>query len=558
MRTLNGLGGLSMQSRASCRFHSVQRLHLSHLRRFSSVPSKRSDVIIGIGSNAGGVLRLQNIEKALKKIGELVGPVVGTSCLYATSPHHSFDTSSPPSFLNACIRIQTPLSPHESLKALKSIENMFGRNSVGTPGVASRSRVYSSRPLDLDILFFDRLTLESPDLSIPHPRLHTRPFVLEPLADLCPDWEHPTLKRTVAAILLRLELSKGKERGDGDGVVKRVFPLGSRLLWSLENRRSFDLEDDTWDLEGVKGGRLGPLPTRIMGILNVTPDSFSDGGKYFSVEKAVEQALAMHEEGADMIDIGGESTRPGAVQPLEEEEMRRVIPVIQKIREVSPNLPISIDTRRASVAEAAVGAGADLVNDVTGGVHDSGMAGAVSRSRASFCVMHMRGDPGTMDSLCEYEGEGGVVGEVGGALFRRLADLSGDGGGDREAGGVIPLWRMCADVGLGFAKTPQQSLSLLRELPQIRARLPRGVPLLVGYSRKRLIAHVINQSRSKRMSSNDASIPPAVPMEERDVTGAAAAFWCAQHHAEIVRVHDVKTTRLGRALADGMFREAEK
>jgi len=246
---------------------------------------------------------------------------------------------------------------------------------------------------------------------------------------------------------------------------------------------------------------------RIAGILNVTPDSFSDGARYPGVDAAVARGLQLWSEGADWVDVGGESTRPGAEPVPPAEERRRVVPVVAALAEAGA--PVSIDTRRPEVAEAALAAGARVVNDV-GGLSAPGMIEVVAEAGAGAVIMHMRGLPATMQRDTRYED---VVAAVSGFLAERLSAA--------RAGGIREIW---LDPGLGFGKSAEQNMALLRRLPAL-ARL--GAPLYVGASRKRFIGHITGVERpADRLGGS---------------LGAAAA--AAVAGAAVVRVHDVAATR---------------
>jgi dihydropteroate synthase len=238
----------------------------------------------------------------------------------------------------------------------------------------------------------------------------------------------------------------------------------------------------------------------------VTPDSFSDGGRYLDPDAAAERGLAMAAEGADVIDVGGESTRPGADPVPAEEERDRVVPVIKWLA-AALTIPISVDTSKPEVAAAALEAGACIVNDVTG-ARDERMFAVASGAGAGMVLMHMRGDPATMRELTDYDD---VVAEVRAYLHERVEAAL--------AAGVDP-GRLCIDPGIGFAKTPEQSLLLLRE---IESFLGFGRPVLVGPSRKSFIGHVLGVDVDARLEGT-----------------AAAVAWCATKGVHIVRVHDVR------------------
>ncbi|HYW29069.1 MAG TPA: dihydropteroate synthase [Gaiellales bacterium] len=231
-----------------------------------------------------------------------------------------------------------------------------------------------------------------------------------------------------------------------------------------------------------------PAPA-IMGVINVTPDSFSDGGDNLQPEVAVEYGLELERAGADIIDIGGESTRPGAEPVTVKRELQRVIPVIEGLRERSA-IPISVDTMKAEVARRAIAAGAGFVNDVTALRHDPEMAGVVAEARVPLCLMHMQGTPRTMQNDPRYAD---VVGEVSEFLLERA--------GYAEAAGIDP-GLICIDPGIGFGKTIEHNLTLLRDLGRI-ARL--GFPVLVAVSRKRFLGQITGQAEKQRVAGTVAA-----------------------------------------------------
>jgi dihydropteroate synthase len=250
----------------------------------------------------------------------------------------------------------------------------------------------------------------------------------------------------------------------------------------------------------VCGARPG-----VMGIVNVTPDSFSDGGRFLDPDAAVAHGLDLVAAGADVLDVGGESTRPGAEPVGEDDELRRVLPVIERLA-AEAGVPVSIDTSKARVAEVALAAGATIVNDVAAGA-DPAMFAAVATAGAGLVVMHMRGEPRTMQQDPHYDD---VVVEVGDFLVDRLATA-------RDAG--IPVAALCADPGLGFGKTGAHNLELLARLPELVDRL--DVPVLVGPSRKSFIGRVVGDD-----------------LVARDDGTLATAVWAVDHGARMVRVHD--------------------
>lgn len=276
-------------------------------------------------------------------------------------------------------------------------------------------------------------------------------------------------------------------------------------------------------MELILGEYRLPLGQRtyVMGILNVTPDSFSDGGQYLDPGRAVARGLEMVAQGADLIDVGGESTRPGAEPVPVEEELRRVIPVIRRLaREV--RVPISIDTYKARVAEAAVDAGARLLNDISAGRFDPEMPRLAARTGLPLVVMHMKGTPRTMQEAPWYED---VVGEVDQFFRERIQALT-------EAGVVRE--QLILDPGLGFGKRTQDNLVLLGQLGRFRHW---GLPLLVGPSRKSFLGEVLGTPPQDRLEGTLAAVVTAV------VQGA-----------DLVRVHDVEAIDRARRVVDALVR----
>jgi dihydropteroate synthase len=247
--------------------------------------------------------------------------------------------------------------------------------------------------------------------------------------------------------------------------------------------------------------------TLLMGIVNVTPDSFSDGGQFLDPDDAVKQGLRMVAEGADILDLGGESTRPGSDPVSAEEELLRVLPVIAGLVSETPQIPVSIDTRKADVAREALDAGACIVNDVSAGA-DPEMFDRVRETGAGMVLMHMKGDPKTMQDQPTYHD---VVAEVRGFLAGRI---------DAAVAAGIERDRLCIDPGIGFGKDLRHNLTLLRDVARLR---DLDVPVLVGPSRKRFIGTLTDTETDDRLEGT-----------------AGAVAWCAANGVDIVRVHDVK------------------
>jgi len=272
------------------------------------------------------------------------------------------------------------------------------------------------------------------------------------------------------------------------------------------------------------GDRAVPLGERtlVVGVVNVTPDSFSDGGLFAGVDEAVEHGARLVDDGADLVDVGGESTRPGSDPVPVDEELRRVVPVIEGVVKSRPEVVVSVDTRKAEVARAALDVGAVVVNDVTGGI-DPSLLEAVAEARAGVILMHMLGEPKTMQEDPRYTD---VVAEVHEFLRERIESAVFSG---------IPEERICIDPGIGFGKSVEHNLALLRAVPALRLL---GAAVMVGASRKRFIGSLTGVD------------DPADRLEG----SLAVAVLAAAHGADLVRVHDVKETVRALKVADAVVR----
>ncbi|HIK03759.1 MAG TPA: dihydropteroate synthase [Trichormus sp. M33_DOE_039] len=264
--------------------------------------------------------------------------------------------------------------------------------------------------------------------------------------------------------------------------------------------------------------------TYLMGVLNVTPDSFSDGGEFNTTTAALSQAQALVAAGVDIIDVGGQSTRPGAEQITLEAELNRVLPVLEVLRP-KISVPISVDTTRAEVAKASILAGADIINDISGGTFDAQMLPTVASLGVPIVLMHIRGTPQTMQQMTDYQD---VVQEIAEFLAQQIA-IAIDLGVDPE--------KIVIDPGIGFAKNYEQNLEILRRLGELRSL---NHPILVGVSRKSFIGRILNQ-----------------PEPKARVWGTAAACCAAIFNgADILRVHDVKEMCDVSQVADTLFRDS--
>nr|GEU45346.1 folate synthesis bifunctional protein, mitochondrial [Tanacetum cinerariifolium] len=464
------------------------------------VHSQEQEVVIALGSNVGD--RLNNFNEALSQMKKFGIEITRHACLYETEPAYVTDQ---PLFLNSAVRAVTKLAPHELLSVLKKIEKEMGR----TKGIR-----YGPRPIDLDILFYGKYRISSETLAVPHERIFERPFVMAPLVDLLgSDIDNDTVlcwhSFSRKGLFGAWEELGGESLIGKDGL-RRVLPVGDRL----------------WDWS---------KKTSVMGILNLTPDSFSDGGKFDSVGSAISRVKTMVSEGADIIDLGAQSTRPMATKISVEEELDRLIPVLEKILEL-PEIEgkmLSVDTFYSEVASEAIKKGAHIVNDVSGGKLDSDMLRVVAGLNVPYITMHMRGDPSTMQNSENLKYDD-VCKEVGDELYEcvRAAELSG-----------VPAWRMVLDPGIGFSKKTEDNLEILMGLKRFRSEIGRkslGVsraPLLIGPSRKRFLGDVCGRSSAI----------------ERDAGTVAAITSAVLGGANIVRVHNVRDNADAVKLCDTML-----
>ncbi|KAL8426162.1 hypothetical protein Efla_006238 [Eimeria flavescens] len=549
---------------------------------------------VALGSNFGGSQRIRILEAALSSIRREVGPIDACSCLYESLPGYDVDPRGKaehdmylPLHLNAVVRVRMQTGdPQALLELLHKIEAEYGRDR-------SHQGRRLHRTVDLDLLLVQEaegelLKVNSEKLILPHPRLAQRNFVLFPLCDISPDLVHPVANLKLRD-LLRLNLKKREEalrclssldaaaesRESGwklntptytlDGnlaVPRRCFAPNDRQLWTLqpaefavgdtlrwveevERRHEFDRRKSVVSnpqqehslelLRALKESLKNETRNRprLMGILNVTPDSFSDGCRYTAnADVAAERARQMMREGAAIIDVGGEATNPFVKDTVSvETETQRVVPVIHEIRKkVGSDVVISVDTRRLPVAEAAISSGADMINDVTAGESDADLLAFVVAKNLPFVLMHSRGTPATMNDLAKYDD---VVEDVARYLSERVSHLMQLG---------LARWRLVVDPGLGFAKTAEQNFELLNRLKHLQERLPTGIPLLIGHSRKRFIGSAIGEGQT---TAGKASSNATDEMEKRDIAGLAVTCWSAASCCvDFLRIHNVEQTAL--------------
>ncbi|KAF3122433.1 trifunctional dihydropteroate synthetase [Orbilia oligospora] len=443
---------------------------------------------IAFGSNLGDKFVL--IRDALAELNRRNIRVIRTSSLYESKPMYVEDQDL---FLNGVCQVQTKLAPMELLRELQAIENHFGRVKLIDKG---------PRNIDLDILLYGTQVVNEPDLIIPHASMLEREFVLRPLCDIAADLPHPQTSTTFASHLSSLP---------GEST---VYP---RVL----------LSPSIPSLQPTSETR----PTHVMAIINLTPDSFSDGGIHTTpnVRDTVSKAV---KAGVSIVDLGGMSTRPNAAEISEAEEINRVIPAIKAVRSSSDpavkKVTISIDTFRASVAREAVNAGADIINDISGGVLDPEMIKTAIELDVPIMLMHMRGTPQTMGSQANYPD--GVIETVGRELEERL---------DAALKAGVKRWKIILDPGLGFAKTTEHNLEILRNFAKLRARKGLvGIPWLIGPSRKKFIGEITG-----------------VPDASRRQWGTGAAVTASvAGGVDIIRVHDIDEMTKVAKMADAIWR----
>ncbi|GAA5978007.1 hypothetical protein JCM5350_006296 [Sporobolomyces pararoseus] len=483
----------------------------------TNLEKKKKVAFLGIGTNLGN--RVENLSNALKRLrdqeeedGSSWLKVVDTSYLYESEAMYHEDQDR---FLNAAIKVETTLSPPELLNFLKRIESDLGRDfSTFRNG---------PRVIDLDLLLYDNETFEQSKkdekddrwLRVPHQGINEREFVLRPLVDIAPLELHPQTGSTLSE-----QLSKLMQKTQQTSTVQRVFPVSSRLVFPYSRTSS---STSTMTTTTTKNRTL------LMSIINTTPDSFSDGGLNDSLPSALESCSEHLELGADVLDIGGMSTRPGASNVTEQEELERVLPLIKELRKDNKEVIISIDTFRARVAEEAIKVGADIINDVHGG-REEGMFETMRNLGSPVILMHSRGDSSNMTQLTDYDLEGGVVGGVRKEMEQMVRKALEKG---------LNRWNIILDPGIGFAKTSKQNFELLKDLDKLfgESELLREFPVLVGLSRKKFLG------------------PEKLDAKDRDLETAVGVTACiASGRCEIARIHDTKQMRDAVRVADQIYR----
>ena len=445
-------------------------------------------IYLSLGSNLGE--RRRNLREAIKLLKQFVS-INQESAIYETAPWGKVDQ---PPFLNQCLAGTTDLSPQQLLEQTQKIELTIGR----TP-----SEHWGPRLIDIDILLYDQLILNTPTLTIPHLYLAERAFVLVPLAEIAPQLIHPIFKQTMQTLL------------------QNVGTEGVTMVNNPQNLKRWE-----W------GKR-----TYVMGILNITPDSFAGDGLATAdqvVERAVAQAKQFEAWGVDIIDVGGESSRPNGEPVSAEMEQARVIPVIQALRQ-EIDLPISIDTYRAETAWLALQNGAHWINDIWGLKKDESMAHLAAAFNCPIILMHNgrnRQREAKDDQSGGYYGYfhyDDLIAEVR-AELEESVDLA------LKAG--IKRHNIILDPGIGFGKTGSQNLKLINQLDQLKSL---GYPILLGTSRKGFIGHLLG------------GLPPQDRLEGTAATVAVGIT----RGADLIRVHDVREMVRVARMTDAVIRQKE-
>src|SRR3990167_4241003 len=427
-------------------------------------------VILGLGSNLGD--RLSHLRLALQAIKQIpnttveqVSPLYISDALLPENAPSSWDQP----YINLALRCHSSLTPHELLTHIKTIEHSIGRKP--------EKRHWGPRLIDIDVLTWDDMVHHDDKLTLPHRDLSERPFALWPLADVAQRWIHPIHRQSAAEI---------------------VSPWGSRFTGEAPlHTRQIAHRVDTPEL---------------VGVLNVTPDSFSDGGHYLDIEKALEHAQCLITYGAEIIDIGAESTRPNAHRPLNAaEEWQRLEPILSALKDRSLfsllQPKISVDTRHAETAAKAIASGIDWINDVTG-LTQPNMRQCIANSTVDCVVMHhitIPADP--KQTIPRDQDPVNFLYQWGKNQIITL----------EQAG--IASNRVILDVGIGFGKTAYQSLALLKHINEFKKL---GTRLLVGHSRKSFM-HLFTPR----------------PPSERDIETMATALYLANQDVDYLRVHNV-------------------
>jgi 2-amino-4-hydroxy-6-hydroxymethyldihydropteridine diphosphokinase/dihydropteroate synthase len=431
-------------------------------------------LLLGLGSNLGD--RLEHLRTAIYQLKQLswltiqkISPIYLSDALLPTDAPTEWNIP----YLNMALSCETNATPEQVLVAIKEIERKMGRRDQKVH--------WGPRVIDIDILAYDDLVINTPELVIPHVGLQERPFALWPLADIAPFWTYP---------------SPGLHQGKTAAEI--VEPWGSRFTGNT--------------LFGTKQILQRIEAPQLVGIINVTPDSFSDGGEFLKSENAIQQAMRLVQNGAEIIDIGAESTAPHAKAIDAETEWKRLAPILISIKEIQNTFSIppkiSIDTRHVLTAERALAIGVDWINDVSG-LDDPAMRQLIAAAKIDCVVMHHLSLPERRDHLLpRNQDPTALVYEWGN---RRLDELERDG---------VAREKVIFDPGIGFGKVAEQSLALLKNVEVFKSL---GTRLLIGHSRKTFL-----------------SLLTGLPFAERDLETAVMSIPLAKMRVDYLRIHHVE------------------
>ncbi len=429
-------------------------------------------IILGLGSNISDPWgdRIGYLRKAIQLLrSRSTSPGIEVICI---SPIYESDALLPEGapeswnrpYFNLCVHCETDLDPRELLKALKKIEQKVGRQDRGR---------WAPREIDIDILAYDHLQYESSEVKIPHPALLERPFAIFPFADIAPDW-------------------KIEKQGPHQGKTAAQFVSE----WKVRGQIPFSTRRSTLFI------------SQLVGILNLTPDSFSDGGKFQSPDAALEQTRRLIAEGTQILDIGAESTRPGAMVIKPDEEWKRIEPVLETLNShLKRPLQLSLDTRNSEVATRAIQKGIHWINDVSG-FSDPKMIEAVRTSSSDLVMMHSLTVPAERDKVLPHNCD--PTSTLLEWAEKRIDELTASG---------IDRDRLIFDPGLGFGKTPEQSWEILRKVDRLH---DLGIRILIGHSRKSFLSTLTS-----------------LPASGRDIETLTLTLQLAAKGIDYIRVHDV-------------------
>lgn len=515
--------------------------NLPTFKEDETITKKLHTAYIAFGSNQGN--QLENIETAISLLKTFDIETVATSSLYLSKPMYYKDQDD---FYNGVIKVQFHhKTPHELLKVLKEIEYDH----------INRVKEFDNGPrsIDLDILLYDNISINTADLVIPHKSMLERTFVLQPLCEVIPpEFIHPVSAEPIHQHCKHLILSNPNDVLQESAQLLQVIPVPRFFKENLPHVFAYDQVEYN-------------LKTTVMGIFNATPDSFSDGGENYQLndDDIRQTALQLIQSGADIIDIGGVSTRPGSKEPSEQEELDRVIPVIKAIRASKDSLlqqvTLSVDTYRANVAEKSLLSGADIINDISMGLYEPQIFDVVAKYGCPYIMNHTRGTPQTMSKLTHYESNmnediieyftSAKTGQQEYVNDPKITNLVN--GVSRELAlqilqafkAGVKKWQIILDPGIGFAKNIHQNLIILKhasdfknyalchnetdlELNETSSHYVsfNGLPTLLGPSRKKFLGTICNETEASH----------------RLISTAASIMACVEQHTNIVRVHDVK------------------